>query len=101
MREESDPPREYLELLQVRRGIESRRREIAFDELHPLTRLRLLRPSSSREGVIAFVRHLCAHVDAANLEGLWRHAPDLFFARLPGLPDARRDYFARWLAGAS
>jgi hypothetical protein len=101
MRGESDPSREYLELLQVRRGIESRRRDIAFDELHPRTRLRILRPVSSRQAVIAFVHHLCAHVDAAHLERLWRHAPDVFFARLPGLSGARRDYFARWLAGAS
>ena len=40
-------------------------------------------PASTRREIRHFVRHLRAHVDAADLEAAWRDAPDLFFTRWP------------------
>jgi hypothetical protein len=97
MRNEDDPPSDYLELEEVRRRILSDSHDIDLAALAPITRLRLLAPSSSRPAIRAFVGHISASVDPANLEWSWRGAPDLFFARLPGLPEERRSYFARWL----
>jgi hypothetical protein len=99
MRAESDPPREYLELRELRLAVDVGRGESAVRGLSPLTQLRVLRPSSSRPEVRAFVHHLKAHVDRTHLANLWRHAPDLFFLRLPAMSAALRASFASWLAG--
>jgi hypothetical protein len=93
---EGDPPPDYLELEEVGRRIRSRGR-LDPGSLGPLTRMRLLVPTSTREPVRRFVRHLRATVDPVHLGRLWCHAPDVFFARLPGLSPARRACVAAWL----
>ncbi|MCZ6784358.1 MAG: hypothetical protein O7G30_13725 [Proteobacteria bacterium] len=94
-------PPDYRELADLQRRLASAAQKIPLDALSPLNRLRLLTPSSTREPVVRFVRHVQASVDTADLEGAWRHAPDLFFARWRGLAPALRHYFERWLGSRS
>lgn len=96
-----EPPPDYLELEEVGRRVRSRRGRLDPDALSPLTRARLLLPSSTREPIRRFARHLRAFVDPVHLGRAWRDAPDVFFARLPGLSPAQRAYFARWLEARS
>jgi hypothetical protein len=94
-----EPPEELAELLDLRRRLAARDSRLSEDALSPLSRLRLLTPTTSRAEVRRLMRHLQAFVDTADLEGAWRDAPDLFFARWPRLSEARRRHFARWLEG--
>lgn len=96
MRRQEEPPQEYLELEQVRKRVGAGRK-LDVDGLSAATRLRLLVPTSTREPIRRFVRHLRATADPLQLGRAWRDAPDVFFGRLPRLDDVRRAYFARWL----
>ncbi len=78
--------------------LRSERGSIDSRALSPATRLRLLTPSSTRAPIRRFVRHLLAFLDEPHLERAWHDAPDVFFARLPRLDEARRAHFASWLA---
>lgn len=98
---EGDPPPDYHELEEVVRLVRTRGGRLDPDSLSPLTRTRLLVPSSTREPIRRFARHLCAFVDPVHLGRAWCDAPDVFFARLPALSPAHRAYFARWLEARS
>jgi hypothetical protein len=97
MRQQEDPPPDFLELEDVSRRLTDSRGRLDTSRLSPLTRMRLVSPASSRPEVRRFVGHLRAFVDPLHLERWWFDAPDVFFGRLQGLSDARRDYFASWL----
>ncbi len=97
MRAESDPPAEYLELEDVARRLAERRGRVDPETLTPITRLRLLTPSTSRADVRSFVGHLQAFVDPLHLARWWSDAPDVFFGRLHALSPAHREYFASWV----
>jgi hypothetical protein len=97
MRAVADPPAEYLELVDLARRLAGSAKPPDAGALSPITRLRLLRPASSREEVSRFVAHLQAFVDPLHLARWWQGAPDVFFSRLPELSSAKRAYFARWL----
>jgi hypothetical protein len=78
------------ELEEVTRRILGGRGGVDPASLAPANRLRLAVPTTTRPPVVAFVRHLQAFLDPQDSELAWRAAPDLFFARLPGLSAARR-----------
>jgi hypothetical protein len=90
----ADAPREYQELAEVLRRIAAGRDSPQLGTLEPLTRLRLLAPSSRRAGIRRFVSHLQAFLDPVDLERWWRDAPDVFFARLHALPSPHRHHLA-------
>ena len=96
MRRDSSPPPAYLELESLRQRAGTGRK-VPLDDLSASTRLRLVVPTSTREPVRRFAKHLRAGADPLHLERAWRDAPDVFFARLPSLDDALRAYFAGWL----
>lgn len=100
MRAEREPPVEYAELEDLIRRVEAGRGRVDPDALSPVTKIRALCCTSTRADVRRFVAHMKAFVDPVDLESLWRHAPDVFFGRLPGLDRARREAFGRWLAAA-
>jgi len=91
-------PPEILELEDLARWLRSGAGRIDAGALSPANRLRLLAPTATRASVRRFVRHLQAFLDPVDLGRAWCHAPDAFFARWVGLPSARREHFARWLA---
>jgi hypothetical protein len=95
---EAGAPPEHRELEGVARRLRASQASIDRDALSPLDRLRLTSPASTRPAVRRFVRHLQAFLDPLDLGRAWAHAPDVFFARWLGLPPARRDHAARWLA---
>jgi hypothetical protein len=47
-----------------------------------------------------FVRHVQAFFARGDLEAAFVHAPDLFFARLAGVPQPLRERLSGWLQGA-
>jgi hypothetical protein len=97
LRGEGEAPPLHRELEDVVQRLRGARAPIDPAALAPLTRLRLTRPASGRPEVRRFVRHLQAFLDPVDAGLAWAHAPDLFFARLPGLSAARRAYLERWL----
>jgi hypothetical protein len=97
LREAGAPP-EFRDLEEIARRLRSPQAALDASALAPLQRLRLLSPASTRPAVRRFVRHLQAFLDPVDLGRAWRDAPDVFFARWVGLPPARRDHAARWLA---
>jgi hypothetical protein len=86
------------ELEEVVRRLRADRGRIDPDSLLPLTRLRLAVPITTRADVRARVRHLQAFLDPVDLAAAWCHAPDVFFARWPGIAAPRRAAFAAWFA---
>ena len=97
LRQAGAPP-EFRDLEEIARRLRSPQAALDASALAPLQRLRLLSPASTRPAVRRFVRHLQAFLDPVDLGRAWRDAPDVFFARWVGLPPARRDHAARWLA---
>jgi hypothetical protein len=98
LRGEGDLPAEHRELEEVVRCLRADRGRIDPGSLLPRTRLRLAAPTTTRPEVRALVRHLQAFLDPVDLAAGWCHAPDVFFARWPALPAARRAAFTVWLA---
>lgn len=91
-------------LSEAQRELEALTRRLAsgladgqLESLAPETRLQLAVPTSTRPEVRRFVRHVQACLAPADLEAAFAHAPDLFFARLPGLPEPLRARLAGWL----
>jgi hypothetical protein len=88
------------ELEEVTRRLLAGRGGVDPAGLAPANRLRLAVPTAARPAVRRFVRHVQAFLDPQDAELAWRAAPDLLFARLPGLSAARRAALAARLAAA-
>jgi hypothetical protein len=87
------------ELEALTRRLASRAGRTDPESLAPETRLQLAVPTSTRAEVRRFVRHVQAFFAPADLEAAFAHAPDLFFARVGGLPQPIRARLAGWLQG--
>jgi hypothetical protein len=98
LRGDGDLPSGHRELEEVAQRLRADRGRIDPTSLAPATRLRLAAPTTTRPEVRAFVRHIQAFFDPLDLAGGFRHAPDVFFARWPALPAARRAAFTAWLS---